>query len=156
MKIFRVLRKNDGAAAVEFAIVLPLFIVLTFGIIEFGIVLYNKALITNASREGARFGILYTDPPKEEATLETEVETRVQNKLGVDPDNPSDSRLISLGGSAVPVISSALIIDDPDDYLEVTVTYPYDFLLVPSFVPGLPDIMNIATTTIMRMELQEP
>ena len=34
---------------------------LLFGIIEFGIILYDKAMITNASREGARAGIVF-DP----------------------------------------------------------------------------------------------
>jgi Flp pilus assembly protein TadG len=35
---------------------------LLFGIIEFGIILYDKAMITNASREGARAGIVYSEP----------------------------------------------------------------------------------------------
>lgn len=160
MKIFRVLRKNDGATLVEFAIVIPIFMVLTFGIIEFGIIMYNKALITNASREGARFGILYTDPPKEHATLKSEIETKVNSKLGVDSDNPSKSRLISLGGSAVPDTKvPPLILDETGDYLlEVKVTYAYNFLLLPKlkFAEGLSNPLDITSTTTMRMEHQEP
>ncbi|HKK00735.1 MAG TPA: TadE/TadG family type IV pilus assembly protein, partial [Desulfuromonadales bacterium] len=54
-------RHERGASAVEFALVLPLLLVILFGIIEFGFILYDKAMITNASREGARAGIvLYT------------------------------------------------------------------------------------------------
>ena len=41
---------QKGAAAVEFAIVMPLLVLLTFGIIEFSILFYNKAMVTNASR----------------------------------------------------------------------------------------------------------
>ena len=52
----RLLKGNNGASAVEFAVVLPL-LVLPFGIIEFSLALYDKAMITNASREGARAGI---------------------------------------------------------------------------------------------------
>ena len=48
-----------GATLVEFAIILPLFFLLIFGIIEFSILLYDKAILTNASREGARLGSLY-------------------------------------------------------------------------------------------------
>lgn len=43
---------------VEFALVLPLFIAILFGIITFGIMAYNQVVITNASREGARAGIV--------------------------------------------------------------------------------------------------
>jgi Flp pilus assembly protein TadG len=41
---------ESGAALVEFAIVLPLLLVLIFGMIEFSVMLYDKAMITNASR----------------------------------------------------------------------------------------------------------
>ncbi len=47
---------------VEAAIVLPLFLVLMFGIMELGIVLYDKAVITNAGREAARSGVALVNP----------------------------------------------------------------------------------------------
>ncbi len=43
-----------GAAAVEFAIVAPLFFMLVFGCIEFGRALMVQQILTNASRVGAR------------------------------------------------------------------------------------------------------
>ena len=46
------IKDQDGATVVEFALVLPLLVVFIFGIIEFSLLLYNKAMITNASREG--------------------------------------------------------------------------------------------------------
>jgi Flp pilus assembly protein TadG len=53
------LRKNRrGAAAVEFAIVLPVFILLVFGMIEYGRMVMVQQVITNASREGARRAVL--------------------------------------------------------------------------------------------------
>ena len=45
---------NNGQALVEFAIILPLLMLLVFGIIEFGRFLYLKNSVTNAAREGAR------------------------------------------------------------------------------------------------------
>lgn len=148
MKLYKSLNSNDdGAAVVEFAIVLPLFMVLTFGIIEFGIIMYNKAIITNASREGARFGILYANPPKSEAA----VKERVADKLGTDVDNLGESMLISLGSPAEITISAEP--DTAGEYLIVKVEYPYGFLL-PKLLPGVPDTMNIVTTTVMRREYQ--
>lgn len=43
---------------VEFAIVAPIFFLLIFGMIEFGRVVMVQQLLTNASREGARLGVL--------------------------------------------------------------------------------------------------
>ena len=48
------LRKEKGASAVEFALVLPIFIMLVFGIFQFGIAFNNWIAITHAAREGAR------------------------------------------------------------------------------------------------------
>jgi Flp pilus assembly protein TadG len=50
--------KRLGAAAVEFAIVAPLFFLLVFGMIEFGRMVMIQQVITNASREGARKAVL--------------------------------------------------------------------------------------------------
>ena len=46
----------------EFALVLPLLMLILWGMIEFGLLLYNKQVITNASREGARAGIVAQTP----------------------------------------------------------------------------------------------
>jgi Flp pilus assembly protein TadG len=51
-------RKRQGAAAVEFAIVAPLFFLLVLGMIEIGRMVMVQQIITNASREGARIAIL--------------------------------------------------------------------------------------------------
>lgn len=55
------MKKPDekGVSAVEFALLLPVLVLIIFVIIEGGLVLYNQQVITNASREGARVGILY-------------------------------------------------------------------------------------------------
>ena len=50
MRIFRskFLKDNSGVAAIEFALILPVFIALMFGVIEFGIYLVKEQLVTNA------------------------------------------------------------------------------------------------------------
>jgi Flp pilus assembly protein TadG len=54
----RLLRGQKGGAA-EFALVLPLFLILWCAVVDFGLPLYAKGLITHASQEGARFGRIY-------------------------------------------------------------------------------------------------
>jgi len=50
-------------AAVEFAIIGMVFLMMLLGVVEFGYDWYLKHAITNASRDGARYGVLYrTDP----------------------------------------------------------------------------------------------
>lgn len=62
-------RGDDGANAVEFALVLPILVVLIFGILWGGIALNQKLTITQAAREGARFGATFPfegDAPDDE------------------------------------------------------------------------------------------
>jgi len=47
-------KNNKGAVLVEFAMVLPIFVLILIGTIEFGIVLHDYSLLQSASREGAR------------------------------------------------------------------------------------------------------
>ena len=53
-RLRRIVSADGGAAAVEMALVLPFLLATLMGIIEFGRVLYNQQVITNAAREGAR------------------------------------------------------------------------------------------------------
>lgn len=50
-------RRAHGQSIVEFALILPLFLVLVFGVIEFGRAYIVYVTVTNAAREGARLGI---------------------------------------------------------------------------------------------------
>lgn len=54
-RMFRgVAAKQRGLALVEFALVLPLVLLLTFGAMTFTVALYNKAILTYASRQAVR------------------------------------------------------------------------------------------------------
>jgi Flp pilus assembly protein TadG len=52
----RLLRDTSGAALIEFAVALPLLVVLVVGIFDFGGAFNLKQELNNAAREGARFG----------------------------------------------------------------------------------------------------
>ena len=51
----RTTKGERGAAAVEFALIVPLLVVLVFGVIEFGRVLNVQISLSGAAREGARY-----------------------------------------------------------------------------------------------------
>ncbi len=137
------IKDQKGVAAIEFAIILPVLIVLLFGFIEFSILLYDKAMLTNASREGARAGIVYSDP-----------NPITDNDIRAVVNNYCASHLISFGtGSAVNTAISRTM-ESFGNALTVTVTYRYDFLVLPNFVTTLMGGVNLGAETVMRMENQ--
>jgi Flp pilus assembly protein TadG len=54
MLVARHLRGEQGSAAVEFALVLPLLVVLLFGIVQFSLMYNRQQALHAAAREGAR------------------------------------------------------------------------------------------------------
>lgn len=52
----RRMRDDDGVAALEFGLVLPLLMIILMGIIDYGHVYFVQLTMTNAAREGARVG----------------------------------------------------------------------------------------------------
>lgn len=60
-KYFNLWRKGeDGQAMVEFALILPIFLLILCGIIDFGWLFYNQLSLNNACREGARYAVVNT------------------------------------------------------------------------------------------------
>lgn len=58
MKRLSKLREDNGGAAVEFALLLPVFIMILFGILTFGFLFNSYVGITHAAREGVRWAAL--------------------------------------------------------------------------------------------------
>lgn len=140
-------RNERGASAVEFALVLPLLILFLFGIIEFGFILYDKAVITNASREGARKGIIYDEDESGAAVAVSEAE--IQSMV----DTYCGSYLVSLGNSAsmpTTVVTPSGACLTKGNALTVTVTYPYTFLVLPDFGTNI----TLNAVTVMNCENQ--
>jgi hypothetical protein len=140
------INNQRGTSAVEFAIVLPLLVLFIFGIIEFGLIFYNKAMVTNASREAARAGIVYRDPPVSKEEMSEVV------------NNYCENMLVSFGSS---LPHETLVPNDVCDAhgkeLVVNVVYRYEFLLLPDFLStffsgGLPGSIDVSAVTRMRCE----
>jgi Flp pilus assembly protein TadG len=65
------LRSEDGAVAVEFALLLPILVVLLLGIMEFGLLYNAQITLTNAAREGARTVAIENDQAAARADVKT-------------------------------------------------------------------------------------
>ena len=61
----RRLRGEDGQAMLEFALVLPIFLLILCGILDFGWLYYNQLALNNICREGARYAVVSTEENKQ-------------------------------------------------------------------------------------------
>jgi Flp pilus assembly protein TadG len=150
------LKNERGGALIEFAIVLPLLLLLVGGIVDFGILFYNKQVLTNASREGARAGIVYVlnDDGDKISVTESDIQQIVQDYC-YDEDNDK-YRLLTFGGSSLPTTTAPGVdsLAYPSD-LTVTVSFNYTFLLssvLNLFGGSFGPTLDISAVTVMRME----
>ena len=58
MKLRKVRRREEAQSLAEFALILPIFLILVFGIIDFGMGLRAYITVAQATREGARYGVV--------------------------------------------------------------------------------------------------
>jgi Flp pilus assembly protein TadG len=82
-----VIRRENGSAMVEFAIIAPLLFVLIFGIIDFGRALFLMNNLTAAVREGARLAAVQSDPTTaaSQTAVQNAVTAYIQNFGGTAP-----------------------------------------------------------------------
>lgn len=88
-------RTERGAALVEFALVLPLLLVLVFGIVDFGRAFQSSITLTNATREGARLGATGANT--------TTICNRVTATAGVTPVTCTVTNAQGVSGTSVVV-----------------------------------------------------
>ena len=127
----------QGSASVEFAIIFPLFVLLLIGMLEFGLAIWRQAILTNASREGARAGIVSRIPRPTDADITTVVQTYLTGS-GLDPT----ATTISITGTD----------GSFGDPLTVEVQYPNRFFVLPNLLPGLDASFTLQAKTVMLLE----
>lgn len=145
------IRNQEGVAAIEFALLLPFLILLILGIIEFGVIFYNQAMITNASREGARSGIVYNFDQEADSPDEDDITGVVTRYL--------DTRLINFKGNTNVTVSTEGAQGQTGESLTVHVAYEHGFLILPDFAGSLfgstignDGGLSLSAQTVMRME----
>ncbi len=129
---------QKGTATVEFGLLLPVLLLIVSGIVEFGMALYDKAVLTNASREGARAGIVLRVP----AVSNSEISTRVLNYTGTS--------LLTLGAPS-PVTVDFPVQANPD-HLAVRVSYTFRGLALGNLLSAMGSPLVLTSTTVMVKE----
>ena len=119
--------REKGAAAVEFALVLPLLVVLLVGIIDFGLYFYNDLAVAHAARDAARY-------------------LSVNNVAGA---NAAVSKLTLV---SAPQPTATLTPATSGNAATVTLRTNYRFLTPLPLIVGLQSPLAINATVVMRRE----
>jgi Flp pilus assembly protein TadG len=126
-------RRQDGAAAVEFALIVPVFLLLLFGIIAYGYMLSFRQSVSQAASEGARAAAVAPSSADRQAVAYT----AIQNVLG----STCGSTYLTCS-TATPASCSSCI--------SVTVTYRYGDdptkLSFPGIGIAMPDTLTFTST----------
>jgi Flp pilus assembly protein TadG len=123
-------RGDSGAAAVEFALVLPLLLLLVVGMLDFGMTYNHWISLTNLAHEGARLAAVGPATAGDVKTLAA--------SYGLDPAKVTAAVASATSGSL-------------GKYWTVTVTYPYELT-----IPGLVPSDGVITATARMSDEQGP
>jgi Flp pilus assembly protein TadG len=146
MKLFRKNRRPDGErgqSLVEFCLIIPIFLLLVFAIVDFGMGLYSWITVTNAAREGARLGTVGANM--------TAIEDRVRDTAGnLDDEN--------LSVAVTNCVSGCATTGDPGESIAVEVDYEYQLITplanVLDIISGgdIGPTLTFSATSEMRLE----
>ena len=129
-------KQRRGAAAVEFAVVAPVFFLLVFGMIEYGRMVMVQQIIVNSAREGCRAAVL--DGSTTSGVKTTTISAMAAGKITITTSNVTVS----------PDPPSNAAFGDP---VTVTVTVPFNqvsWLPSPMYLGG----KSMTASTTMRRE----
>lgn len=142
-----------GVAVLEAAIVLSLFFLFLFGIMEFSSLLFNRAVIINASREGARRGAMFDVDTGNDFAYSPATDAEITQRVL----DYSSSYLINFKTASAPQVTvspswASRQASGSGTPLQVTVSHQFQFLVLPGFALGIGGEPTLTARTIMRME----
>jgi Flp pilus assembly protein TadG len=118
-KLVRRFGSERGAAAVEFALVVPILLLLLFGIIEFGRVYNAQIELSGAAREGVRVMAIQNSPTAARAATRQGAPSLnpalTDSQISILTNGPDPSSCLGAPGATNPTVT-------------VTATYPLTFL----------------------------
>jgi Flp pilus assembly protein TadG len=156
----RQLDGEQGAIAVEFAIILPFLLLLVFGIVDFGQAWYMKHVLQNSCREGARYATRYqtkTDGSGDRL-LPSALTPSIHDYILNTTLKNGDSSLLPANADAQVTPSGAAYTETnvanlPLEDLTVTVTAKKYWFILNKLVPGITsDYVQIKVAATMKCE----
>jgi len=136
-------RRERGAALLEAAITVPIILLISVGIFEFGRAYQTWQVLTNAAREGARLAVI-------SGSTDADVVTRVRNYMSAGS--------LPNAATATVSINRNVALTGADKASRITINYPFQFMVLnpvvrlvkPSSTTGAPITMQ--SIALMRNE----
>lgn len=127
-------RRRRGANAIEFALIMPVFVMLMMGIIEFSWMFFIRSQVVNAVRDGCRAGAV---TPQEQAPEDVAIQ-RMESFIGgyASCSESTCTATATVTGSS------------PEESLSCQLDVQYDFLL-------LGGSLNLSASALALFELQD-
>jgi Flp pilus assembly protein TadG len=130
--------RRAGAAAVEFALILPLLVLLVFGCVDLGRSIGAYIIVSNAARVGAEYGATHGYTPFSYTTWQNQViAAATQEMQGTGSSFNSNQLTVTV--TATPTTGNLY---------RATVQANYTFALLTS-IPGLPGQFSVTHTVTM-------
>jgi Flp pilus assembly protein TadG len=137
------MRSERGAALVEAAMIMPMILLISVGIFEFGRAYQTSQILTNAAREGARLAVI-------NGSTDEAVTARVRSYM--------QAGSLPNYGTATVTIQRTVALTGADTASQVQIDYPFEFmvlnpvvrLVTPTSTTGAPITMQ--SSALMRNE----
>jgi Flp pilus assembly protein TadG len=151
--------RSHGASAAELAIILPLFVTIVLGCVDFGRFAYNYIALTNAVRAGAAWAMI--NPPNNmgpapaagvaaptgwQTSLQAAcgASSTVNGEMSLQPGFQSSSLTVA---TVIPVLNS----DNATYRFTVSATYPFSTIVSWNvFGYGIPNSLTLSQQVTMR------
>lgn len=124
-------KNRQGTTVIEVALLLPLFMLLLVGIMDFARLYWTQSVVRGAAYEGVRVAILAE-------TTNAQVESTIIEQLTAG--GVQDSPDLTVGAR------------EPNAPVDVTVSVPFDFVAIDSFIPALASLNQVSATAVMTHE----
>lgn len=145
---------QKGQSLVEFALVLPLLILLLFGIIDFGRIFHAYLTIDHAGREAARIASIGNEDKViiKTSAIGFSVEDKIIDKALTNAIKNSDATIIKIPKDGAMITSTITPKEkrlSGSDF-SITISYPITFLT--PVIGGIVGPITLEDTTVMRVE----
>lgn len=110
----KMLKNNKGSQLIEFMVLLPIMLFITFGFIILGVTIYNKVIVVDAAREACR-----------------------AEALGISSADTKVTELLDSAGLSTEDTRVSIVKETSGSYIKIKVTYRS-----PTIIPGLGKVVG--------------
>lgn len=122
---------RKGTTIVEVSLLLPIFMMIMLGIMDFARLYWTQSVVRGAAYEGVRAAILAE-------TSNSQVESIILSELNIG--GLKQSPAVTVGSR------------QPEEPVDVTVVVPFSFIAIDSLIPGLGNVNEVSATAVMTHE----